>query len=213
MSITAAETGPKNRKPKGDIPGVTRPMTYEEYLAGPEEMRRYDIIDGWKVYRLYGEKQLPNPTVEHQEVALNIGESFRAYQRSANRGRVIIAPCDVRITRRPLRNRQPDLLFISHERFGDRNRTNPAPLDPAPELVVEIVSPSDKPTVLAAKIADYRAVDVREVWVVRAQERTVEVVRLTLDEIETVAVYGLGQVVVSLSFAGLSVPVDEIFAE
>ncbi len=33
----------RSRKPK-DIPGVTRPMTYEEYLAEPEEMRRYDIL-------------------------------------------------------------------------------------------------------------------------------------------------------------------------
>jgi len=124
-----------------------------------------------------------------------------------------MAPCDVMITRRPLRNRQPDILFISHKRFNDRDRTNPAPLSPAPELVVEIVSPSDRPAVLAAKIADYRAVDVREVWVVRAEAQTVEVVRLTLDEIETVATYGRGQTAISLAFLDIRVSVDEIFAE
>ena len=165
------------------------------------------------MYRLYGEQQLPNPTVEHQDIALNLAELLRAYQRSARRGRVIMAPCDVMITRRPLRNRQPDILFISHKRFNDRDRTNPAPLSPAPELVVEIVSPSDRPAVLAAKIADYRAVDVREVWVVRAEAQTVEVVRLTLDEIETVATYGRGQTAISLAFLDIRVSVDEIFAE
>jgi hypothetical protein len=29
-----------------EVPGVTRPMTYEEYLASPEEMARYDILGG-----------------------------------------------------------------------------------------------------------------------------------------------------------------------
>lgn len=213
MTTAAARSKLGKIRKEDDVPGVTRPMTYEEYLASPEEMARYDILDGWKVYRLYGEKQLPNPTVEHQEVAINIAELFRAYQRSSNRGRVLIAPCDVMITRRPLRNRQPDLLFISHERFGGRSRTDPAPLNPAPELIVEIASPSDKPSVLAAKIADYRGVDVREVWVVRPEARTVEVTRLTLDEIETVAAYGPGETVVSVTFPDLSVPVDDIFAE
>lgn len=204
----------KVRKPKRDVPGVTRPMTYEEYLASPEEMARYDILDGWKVYRLYGDKHLPNPTVEHQDIALNTAESFRAYQRAGSgRGRVILAPCDVLITRRPLRKRQPDVLFISPERFGDRRRNDPAPLSPAPELVVEIVSPSDKPSVLAAKLADYRSVDVREVWVVRAEAQSVEVVRLTLEEIATAATYERGQSVVSLTFPDLLVPVDDIFAE
>jgi len=59
-------------EPKADVPGITRPMTYEEYISGPEEMARYDIIDGWKVYRLCGDKQLPNPTREYQQIQGNL---------------------------------------------------------------------------------------------------------------------------------------------
>jgi Uma2 family endonuclease len=217
-SIPAAEPKPKGIKTrksdKGDVPGVTRPMTYEEYLASPEEMARYDILDGWKVYRLYGEQQLPNPTRRHQRIQGNLYVPLRRYEQQTGRGQVIQPPCDVRITRRPLRNRQPGLLFISVERLA-RNPPldDPAPLAPAPELVIEIVSPSDRPAVLAAKIADYRSVNVQEVWVVRAEAQTVEVVRLTLDEIETVATYGRGQTVASRAFSNIRVPVDEIFAE
>jgi len=216
--IPTAEPKPKAAKrpkpDKGDVPGVTRPMTYEEYLASPEEMARYDILDGWKVYRLYGEQQLPNPTRRHQRIQGKLYVSLRRYEQQTERGQVIQPPCDVRITRRPLRNRQPDLLFISTERLAQNPPLDdPAPLSPAPELVVEIVSPSDRPAVLAAKIADYRGVNVREVWVVRVEAQTVEVVRLTLDEIETVATYGRGQTAVSLAFLDLRIPVDEIFAE
>ena len=77
---------------------------------------------------------------------------------------------------------------------------------------MEIVSPSDKPAVLAAKIADYRSVDVREVWVVRSGTQTVEVVRLSVDEIETVQEYKQGEAVVSPTFPDLRVEVDSIFA-
>lgn len=196
-----------------DVPGVTRPMTYEEYLASPEEMARYDILDGWKVYRLYGEAQLTNPTIRHQRIQSRILRAFEAYEDTSKKGLAIASPCDVLIRRRPTRTRQPDVLFISHERLTGRSLDDPAPLSPAPELVVEIVSPSDRPGVLAAKIANYQAVDVLEVWVVRTETRTVEVVRLSMDEIETVGAYGPGEVAVSVAFDGLTAVVDEVFAE
>ncbi|MBV9852424.1 MAG: Uma2 family endonuclease [Armatimonadetes bacterium] len=213
MAVAAPKVTKSRSREKPDVPGITRPMTYEEYMAGPEEMARYDIIDGWKVYRLYGEKQLPNPTRQHQRIALNLAEQFRAFERREQQGETLVAPCDVRITLRPLRSRQPDVLFISQARLAaNAPADNPAPLSPAPELVVEIVSPSDKPSVLAAKIADYRAVDVQEVWVVRAEAQSVEVLRLSIDEIETVAEYGPGQTVASAVFSDLKVAVADIFA-
>ena len=211
MAVAAAAKMPAETP--NDVPGVTRPMTYEEYLASPEEMARYDILDGWKVYRRYGEKQLTNPTIRHQRVQSRIVRALEQYEAAAGRGLTIAAPCDVLVRVLPTaRTRQPDVLFISRERLGDHDLDDPAPLSPAPELVVEIVSPSDRPAVLAAKIADYRAVDVREVWVVRTDTQVVEVVRLTLDAIETTGVFGRGENVVSLAFDGLSVPVDAVFA-
>ncbi len=197
-----------------DVPGVTRPMTYEEYMAGPEEMARYDILDGWKVYRLYGDNLLPSPTRAHQNIALNLAEEFRTFQRSARRGKVIIAPCDVQITYQPLRSRQPDVLFISRERLEQNTPADEySPLAPAPELVVEIVSPSDTPSVLASKIADYQAVDVRELWVVRSGDRTVQVLPLSAAGGEVAGEYRAGQVAQSQFFAGLTADVDAIFVE
>ena len=194
-----------------DVPGITRPMTYEEYISGPEEMARYDILDGWKVYRLYGDKLLPSPTRQHQNIALNLAEAFRSFQRASREGQVVIAPCDVEVTYQPLRSRQPDLLFISRERLAQNAPSDEyAPLSPAPELVVEIVSPSDTASVLAAKMADYLAVKVRELWLVRSEPQRVEV--LTLAD-NTSHVFGRGEVAASREFAGLTVPVDAIFDE
>jgi Uma2 family endonuclease len=210
--VTSARTA-RVRKPK-EIPGISRAMTYEEYLTGPVEKTRYDIIDGWKIYRKYGAKNLPSPTQGHQDIVLNLGEAFRAFQRSAQQGRVMIAPRDVLISRRPVRTRQPDVLFISNSRLENNVPSDdPAPLTPAPELVVEILSPSGTRRVQTAKIADYVSVDVRECWLVSIEAETVEILELTGSEIKTVAVYGRGQTVSSVIFPGLMVNVDTIFAE
>jgi Uma2 family endonuclease len=115
-------------------------------------MRRYDILDGWKVYRRYGQNQLTNPTIRHQRVQSRIARALEQYEAASGCGLTIAAPCDVLIRALPTtRTRQPDVLFISRERLGERDLEDPAPLSPAPELVVEIVSPSDRPAVLAAK--------------------------------------------------------------
>ena len=200
-------------EPKADVPGITRPMTYEEYMAGPEEMARYDILGGWKVYRLYGDKQLANPTRLHQRIQGNLYLALRGYAETSRRGEAILSPCDVRITFFPLHTRQPDILLISQERLSENPPSDdPAPLSPAPELVVEIVSPSDTASVLAAKIADYRAVDVQEVWIIRSGPQTIEVLPLPSGG-TTGSVYGHGEAAASLAFPGLAVPVDDIFQE
>ncbi len=219
MSVAEPTIEPKQeakkrvRKPK-DIPGVTRPMTYEEYLASPEEMARYDIIDGYKVYYTWGEKRLPNPTRDHQRIQRKMLRAMEDYAEQNQVGEVIQAPCDVLVRTNPTKTRQPDLLLISRERLAlNPPSSDPTPLSPAPELVVEILSPSDTRRVRLAKIADFSAVDVRECWLVSADAETVEVLHLSSEsEPETVAVYGHGQIVASLTFAGLGVAVNDIFA-
>lgn len=179
-------------------------LTYEDYVCGPEEMRRYDILDGVKVY-------MSNPTINHQRTLRRIARVLEDYEETARRGIALVAPCDVLIRRKPLRVRQPDALFISTQRLGNRSLDDPAPLSPAPELVVEILSPSDTIRVLDGKLADYHSVGVTECWVVRSGDRTVEVLRLMDDPAESVAVYTEGGTVQSIAFADLTLEVSDIF--
>ena len=121
----------------------------------------------------------------------------------------------IRVAQDPTRVRQPDVLFISNERLA-RNPppSDPSPLAPAPELVVEILSPSDTRRVLAGKLADYAQVDVKECWIIGQSTETVEVTGLDASgEISTVAVYGHGQTVKSVVFPGLTASVDALFAD
>jgi Uma2 family endonuclease len=199
---------------KTEIPGITRPMTYEEYLATPEELARYDILDGYKVYRLYGKEKMASPTRQHQQIQGNLYVLLRQAAREQNLGRAILAPCDVLVRHSPLKVRQPDVMLISSERLEQNAPDDSAvPLDPAPELVVEIISPSERPGARAAKLADYRSVGVREVWQIFSETRMVEIVALTEEAIETVGIYHAGESVVSLIFPNLSASVDAIFEE
>jgi Uma2 family endonuclease len=195
-----------------EIPGVTRPMTYEEYLASPEENARYDIIDGYKVYHRFGKNAMTSPSRIHQRILGNIFVSFRAYALSTKRGEAYQSPCDVLVQRQPVRTRQPDVLLISMDRLALNPPPDEAvPLNPAPELVVEMLSPSDTRRVKQEKIEDFCAVDVRECWLVSAEAETVEVLHLSRDGAQTVAIYGRGQTVAAIVFPGLTVPVDDIF--
>ncbi len=86
------------------------------------------------------------------------------------------------------------------------------PLEAVPELVVEIISDSKTQRILGDKIADYISIGVEECWVVRPDERTVDVLALTPDGARGVATYTDGQAVASEVFVGLAVPVAEVFA-
>lgn len=180
-------------------------LTYEVYLAEPVTSDRYEILDGVK--------RVANPTRRHQQIQKRCLLQFTLFQDRHGLGEALGAPCDILITKVPLRTRQPDVLFISHARLAQNAPADdPAPLTTAPELVVEILSPSDTKSVLHEKLMDYRRVGVRECWIVRPSAETVEVLRLTPDNADIVALYTKADTAQSVTFPDLSIPVANLFA-
>ena len=120
----------------------------------------------------------------------------------------------MQITYQPLRSRQPDLLFISGARLEENAPSEQySLLAPAPELVVEIVSPADTRKVLAEKIADYQFVNVQELWIVRSEEQMVEILDLCQADAAVIGLYQSGQTAQSQIFLGLTVEIDALFQE
>ncbi len=180
-------------------------LTYEAYMAEEVSNLRVDIVDGEKIFM--------TPTVEHQIILLNLAIIFRTYQKTTGKGIGLLAPCDVLISRTPLRTRQPDVFFISKERHA----LNPAqhevgPLTAAPELVVEIISGSETARRFNGKINDYCKVEVLECWKVMPETQTVEVLRLSRNGAEPIQTYSMGETVQSLAFPDLTAAVEAIFA-
>lgn len=83
------------------------------------------------------------------------------------------------IRRNPDTVRGPDLLFISHERYA--RRQTGAYLTVAPELVVEVLSPEDRPGAVREKLADYFSAGIDRAWVVDPKERRILVYRSLTD--------------------------------
>lgn len=110
--------------------------------------------------------------------------------------------------------RQPYLSFIGNDRHAlIRPPDDPDPLDPAPQIVAEIVTPSDTPSVLSRKLEDYCSVGLEECWIVRQNIRTGEVLRRTANAVESTGIYSEGDTVRSLTFPNLTMDVAAVFAD
>ena len=84
-------------------------------------------------------------------------------------------------------------------------------LEVAPELIVEVVSDTETQRDVEDKIAGYRSIGVKEVWLVRPILRTVELQQLTPDGFVPVAVYGETQTLPSIAFPGLTLAISDFF--
>ena len=178
-------------------------LTYDVYLAMPEMKQRYSIIDGELV-------MAAAPIPNHQTVLQETFVKLDAFVREHRLGRVFVAPLDIIIQRDPLRTRQPDLMFISNAR---RYIIGPQVIGGGPDLVIEILSPSNTRRELQEKLQDYQTIGVREGWVISPEARTAEVLQLSPERIERLGLYGLGDTIASQVLPDLHLTVDEIFSE
>lgn len=183
-------------------------ISYEEYLQMPEINLRYEIIDGEMIMS-------PAPTSEHQLFLTNLLFELRQFIKRRKLGVVLPAPLDVLIRKSPLKTRQPDVLFLSTERTGIKGRDelkDMPMIEVAPDLVVEILSPSDRSTVLQGKLQDYARIGALECWLISPEAETVEVLRFTPAGIMRVNLYGAGDTLRSDLLPGFKMKVDDIFA-
>ncbi|MCC6790326.1 MAG: Uma2 family endonuclease [Thermomicrobiales bacterium] len=148
-----------------------RPLTYEDFANLPESLDRYEILQGELIVS-------PPPRSEHQDVSFELGLALAtAIQRSPEiRGKVYAAPIGVRLS--PHDFVQPDLIYISVDR---RSILVDGIVDGAPDLVVEVASPSTQRYDRVRKMALYQETGVREYWIVDPKKRSFEVYELVND--------------------------------
>lgn len=187
---------------------IKKKISYGEYLAMPEINLRYEVINGEMIMS-------PAPTSEHQWFIKNLIEVLSPFVKRKKLGVVLPAPVDVLIRKAPLKTRQPDLLYLSTERTGVKGRAELQAMpiiEIGPDLVVEILSPSDRRVVLQGKLQDYTKIGVRECWLISPEAETVEVLRLSPAGATRIYLFGAGDTLRSEVLPGLKMKVDEIFA-
>jgi Uma2 family endonuclease len=132
-------------------------MTAEELFEMPEDDFRYELLDGVLI-------KMSPANEDHSEVMGNVTVIFRAYRSNHPGVRVLPGDPGIVLRRRPDRVRAPDLAYFAPGRLPRRAEPARGFIEIMPDLVVEIVSPTDRAGEVRRKIAEWLDAGVRAVW-------------------------------------------------
>ena len=149
-------------------------LTYDDYIALPEDGPRYELYEGELIV-------MPATTPRHQAVLVNLFIAVAQHVWGKGLGEVSPAPIDVILSRVTVV--QPDLVYVDTAKPG----ISDCGIDGAPTLVVEVLSPSTEARDRGVKQALYARYGVPFYWIVDPATRTVQVLRLSRDSYEAVA--------------------------
>ena len=177
-----------------------RPLTYNDLRDMPDDGQRYEIIDGELIVT-------PAPTMGHQRVVGRLYRLLDDYARRVQGGEVALAPFDVRLGH--FDAVEPDLVFLTATRPRVPNDENS--IDYAPDLVVEVISPSSRRVDRIRKMALYARSGVSEYWIADPMDRTLMVNLLEGKEYVPIAPDADGWIA-SPTLPGLRVDPAEVFS-
>jgi Uma2 family endonuclease len=143
-------------------------MTAEELLLMQPLHMRSELINGRMIVREPG-------AYRHGRLAMAIGAALQAHVAPRGLGDVVSAETGFTLRRNPDTVRAPDAAFISNARLPRGDVSGFAEL--TPDLVVEVLSPSDMAGEVRAKVADWLSAGARLVWVVDAERGRADVYR------------------------------------
>lgn len=174
--------------------------TLDDYYAVPDN-RRVELIDGM-IY------DMAAPSMIHQYIIGKLVASFDGWISSKNGDcRVFPSPLDVQIDCDDRSMLEPDLVILC-----DPSKRTRKCIVGAPDLVVEVFSPSSAHMDTKIKLVKYAAAGVREYWLIDPDRERVCVYWSPEDDIATV--YGPQDDVPVGIFGGeFSVPMSRIFEQ
>ena len=141
-------------------------MTLEDFLAS--DLERYEYIKGALI-------PMAPPTMEHGEISMNLSVLLSLHVRENQLGRVYPADTDFKLGDRVVK---PDIAFVFMARLPeDKRQASPV----APDLAVEVLSPSDIQYRVLEKAFAYLNAGTGLVWVIEPVGRTVTVYRSRTD--------------------------------
>ena len=173
---------------------------YEDYRTAPPD-KRYELLDGELLLN-------PAPNLKHQSVQVRLGSRLGRFVEEKALGYFFFAPCDVVLSDTDVV--QPDLLFVSHARahllIGGDN------VQGAPDLVVEILSPTTAERDRGYKRALYAKHGVKEYWLVDPAAETVSILRPRAGALEVARTFGRNETLRSPLLASFQLALDDGFS-
>ena len=178
----------------------TRLMTADELLHMPDDGSvRHELIEGELI-------ELPPPGFLHGVVVSNVSAVLRDFARARALG-VVTTEAGFLISTDPDTVHAPDVSFVSADRLPTGYRPS-GYLPFAPDLAVEVVSPTDRPRAVREKAQAWLAAGSRLVWLVYPSTMAVTVHRPGGEPFELVSGQTLDAAPV---LEGLRIPVSSLF--
>jgi Uma2 family endonuclease len=167
-----------------------------------ETGRSYELIDGMLV-------EMAPTSGLHGAVETTIGALLWNYVRQHKLGRVLVGEVGFYVRGNAHTVRGADIAFIRAEKVPPEGLPSGF-LHIVPDLVVEVVSPSDRSEALAEKVAEWLRFGVETVWLVYPSARSVHV----YTDLHGSRIFsGAERLEGSGALAGFSVPVQALFED
>jgi Uma2 family endonuclease len=148
---------------------ITKGVTADELLAMPDDGYRYELVKG-ELIRM-------SPTGhEHGFILMNLASPLYQYVKTNGLGVVTAADTGFVLERSPDTVLAPDISFLSSSKFSAAGPTAGF-WEGAPDLAVEVTSPSDRPKQVELKAKKWLASGTKLVWVINPKLRNVTVYR------------------------------------
>ena len=176
-----------------------RKYTYKDYINWNDETR-CELIDG-VVYAMAGASQT------HQRVSRKILTQFDMSLKGKT-CEIFHAPFDVRLNFDSFDDIivQPDLLVIC-----DKSKLDSKSVLGAPEIIIEILSPSNTRHDTIVKYQLYQRAQVREYWIVDPYNRTVQVYTLKNGKYGVGSIYREGDIIPVNVLEGCQIDLSDVF--
>ncbi|BAF58555.1 Uncharacterized protein conserved in cyanobacteria [Pelotomaculum thermopropionicum SI] len=172
--------------------------TYEDYCRLPEGAP-YELIGGKLV-------MTPSPGKKHQIILKRLLKLLDNYVEDKDAGEVLCVPRDVCLA--PTEVYQPDILFVAKDRLEISAEDK---VNGAPDMIAEILSPSNAYYDLRKKFKAYEKYGVREYWIVDPEEASIEVYELADGKFRLAAQKEKSGIVSSVVLPGFTIKLEDIF--
>lgn len=172
-------------------------LTPDDLLAMPDG-DHYELIDGIPMEKPMG--------AQSDEISAAVISALHIFVRQQKLGHVYGSQTGFRCFSNN-RVRKPDSAFVASGRLPN-DRSPEGDITIAPDLVIEVVSPNDTYEEVSAKVKDYKSANVRLIWVVSPETRTVLIRRLdgTCSELDEAGILSGEDML-----PGFTCPVAELF--
>lgn len=178
---------------------LVRPLTADDLATFPDDGNRYEIVGGMLFVS-------PAPTSRHQDVAMQLATRLNLHILQTRCGKAFFSPIDIYLSINDVV--QPDIVVVLNEHL---ERIEEKGIVGAPDIVIEILSPSTLRSDRVWKAALYARSGVQEYWIVDPGEETILVQSLDEDRYRAIGSFARDAELLSPLLPELRLELSQIF--